>query len=253
MSLLQTRVVNRNDKSILKDALYISGTNVVVDQINTHRLDELEGPTIELNALVFSDTRGKFEPPLDNKGDIKGTTLQYRLRFKKGCRVMLKYNIDVTDGLTNGSQGTLIDIERNTDWKIQYLLVLFDKGASGAKRRQSIQHTSFLPNVTPMECIEKIFSLSKKSMNAFSTATAIQYPVRLAYAATAHKIQGHTLKKPQPLVVDLVTWLQPAMAYVMLSRVQSLVQLYILIQYQQKNPPLAIGIRRGAKNERNRS
>ena len=65
-------------------------------------------------------------------------------------------------------------------------------------------------------------------MNASSTATAIQFPLRLAYAATAHKIQGHTVKKPQPLVVDLVTWLQPAMAYVMLSRVQSLTQLYII-------------------------
>ena len=65
-------------------------------------------------------------------------------------------------------------------------------------------------------------------MNASSTATAIQYPLRLAYAATAHKIHGHTVKKPQSLVVDLITWLQPAMAYVMLSSVQNLSQLYII-------------------------
>ena len=155
MSLLQTRVVNRNDKSILKDALYISGTNAVVDQINTHRLDELEDPTIELNALVFFDTRGKFEPPLDNKGDIKGTTLQCRHRFKKGCRVMLKYNIDVTDGLTNGSQGTLIDIERSIDGKIKHLLVSFDNESSGVKRRQNMKHKHIcsLPNLAPIKCI----------------------------------------------------------------------------------------------------
>ena len=30
------------------------------------------------------------------------------------------------------------------------------------------------------------------------------------------------------MVIDLVTWLKPAMAYVMLSRVQSLSQLYIV-------------------------
>ena len=48
------------------------------------------------------------------------------------------------------------------------------------------------------------------------------------YAATAHKVQGHTVKAPQALIVDLVTWLRPAMAYVMLSRIQTLSQLYII-------------------------
>ena len=63
------------------------------------------------------------------------------------------------------------------------------------------------------------FSLSKNKKAASSTATAIQFPLRLAYSATAHKIQGHTVKKPSNLIVDLETWLQPAMAYVMLSRI----------------------------------
>ena len=36
------------------------------------------------------------------------------------------------------------------------------------------------------------------------------------------------MKKPSCLVVDLNSWLQPAMAYVMISRVQCLSQLFIL-------------------------
>ena len=73
-----------------------------------------------------------------------------------------------------------------------------------------------------------MFSLSKKSKNASSTATALQFPLRLAYAATAHKIQGHTIQKPKSLIADLMTWLQPAMANVILSRVQTVTQLYII-------------------------
>ena len=71
-------------------------------------------------------------------------------------------------------------------------------------------------------------SRSKFASRSSSTATAVQFPLRLAYAATAHKIQGHTVRKPSYLVVDLNAWLQPAMAYVMLSRIQCLDQLFIL-------------------------
>ena len=40
--------------------------------------------------------------------------------------------------------------------------------------------------------------------------------------------QGHTVKHPDSLILDLICWLQPAMVYVALSRVQCLEQLYIL-------------------------
>lgn len=40
--------------------------------------------------------------------------------------------------------------------------------------------------------------------------------------------QGHTVKNPEKLMLDLKCWLQPAMVYVALSRVQCLDQLYIL-------------------------
>ena len=61
-----------------------------------------------------------------------------------------------------------------------------------------------------------------------STATATNFPLSLSWASTCHKIQGHTVKNPNKLVLDLICWLQPAMVYVALSRVQCLDQLYIL-------------------------
>ena len=107
-------------------------------------------------------------------------------------------------------------------------MVKFDVEESGAERRKWFNLAKYSNDLTPISVIERTFSLSKTSKIGSSTATVIQYPLRLSYAATAHKIQGHTVKKPNSLVADLVTWLQPAMAYVILSRVQSITQLFII-------------------------
>ena len=122
---------------LTNDVLHISGTNAAVEKVNSQRLDEIDGLAVELTASVYSETRGNFLPSLDNKGDIRGTTLPYKVRLKKGCKVMLTYNIDVTDGLTNGSQGTLVDIITNKDGKIKYFLIKFDVESSGQKRRKN--------------------------------------------------------------------------------------------------------------------
>ena len=83
--------------------------------------------------------------------------------------------------------------------------------------------------MTPIDLIEFQYSLSKKNNISNATATAIQFPLRLAFAATAHKVQGLTVKKPNHLVIDLRKVREPAQAYVILSRVQSLCQLFIMV------------------------
>jgi exonuclease III len=83
-------------------------------------------------------------------------------------------------------------------------------------------------NVLPIKLIQFQYSLSKKNAGGSSNATVIQFPLRLAFASTAHKVQGLTVKKPNNLVVDLRTVREAAQAYVILSRVQALSQLFIL-------------------------
>ena len=63
---------------------------------------------------------------------------------------------------------------------------------------------------------------------ASNTAKIVQFPVKLCFATTAHKFQGQTVVKPKKLAVDLKTVFAAAQAYVMLSRVQSIEQLFIL-------------------------
>ena len=69
--------------------------------------------------------------------------------------------------------------------------------------------------------------MSGKSNNS-NFATVVQFPLKLAFAATSHRVRGLTVKTPTPLVVDLCSVLQPAQAYVMLSRVQELTLLFIV-------------------------
>ena len=84
-----------------------------------------------------------------------------------------------------------------------------------------------------VEKVEFGFSLSKGTKGNISTAKVIQFPVKLAFATTSHKIQGQTVKKPRKVVVDIRSVFQAAMAYVMLSRVESIKQLFILEEFDE--------------------
>ena len=142
---------------------------------------------------------------------------------------MLTTNIDTTDGLTNGTFGQVVGFEKN-DKRISGILIEFLNERSGRelrKRRPDLTKKYPGQNVTIIRKFEQEYSLTGKSKGS-ATATAIQFPVKLVFAATAHKVQGMTVKKPKSLVIDLRGRIQPAMAYIMLSRVQALDQLFIL-------------------------
>ena len=72
------------------------------------------------------------------------------------------------------------------------------------------------------------YSLGMKNTKASNTAKVVQFPMRLCFATTAHKFQGQTVVKPNKIGVDLKSVFAAAQGYVMLSRVQSIEQLFIL-------------------------
>ena len=72
------------------------------------------------------------------------------------------------------------------------------------------------------------YTLRKKSAAASSTATLIQFPIRLAFAIKAHKIQGASIQYPTKVAMDIDSSFQAGQAYVMLSRVQCLEQVLIV-------------------------
>ena len=84
------------------------------------------------------------------------------------------------------------------------------------------------PNCVTIERVALQYTLRKKSGEAGASATVIQFPVKLAFAITSHKIQGQTIPSPIKVALDLNSIFEDAQAHVMLSRVQQLEQIFIL-------------------------
>ena len=143
---------------------------------------------------------------------------------------MLTYNIDTCDSLTNGSFGEVIGIEFDKCGTITKVVVHFYDEKCGKERRKKYHNMQTYEgkNPTIIERIEFTYTLSKNTSVGVKNASVMQFPLKLAFAATSHKVQGQTVKKPNNLVIDLRTVRESAQAYVMLSRVQSLNQLIIL-------------------------
>ena len=137
-------------------------------------------------------------------------------------------NIDTCDGLTNGAKGEIIDFCRDSANNVTGVLVNFPDQDIGKNKRQHY------PNIlrkypehapTLIAKLEFQYGISKQDS---IKATCIQLPLKLCWAVTAHKFQGQTIFKPQKVILDLRKVKEPAQAYVMLSRVQELNQLFIL-------------------------
>ena len=75
------------------------------------------------------------------------------------------------------------------------------------------------------------YSLRKKGGVAGANVSLNQFPVKLAHAITAHKIQGQTIPKPLKVAFDLKSVFEEAQGYVMLSRVQELNQVFIIEEF----------------------
>ena len=126
-----------------------------------------------------------------NTGAIKGSQLQKTLKLKIGAKVMMTTNVDTTDSLTNGTFGSVFGFEKQDNGKITSILVEFEKEKSGKelrKQRPDIERKFPGRRITAIKKVEQEYSLSGRSKGS-ATAKAIQYPLKLNFATTAHKVQ----------------------------------------------------------------
>jgi hypothetical protein len=128
--------------------------------------------------------------------DFMDKNQQYvqELKLCINAQVMLLINLDVVNGLANGSRGIIKDFSEKG-----YPIVLFMNGVS--------------IEITPNSWYSDDNRIGR-----------IQIPLKLAYAITIHKIQGATL---DCALINLSNIFENGQAYVALSRVKSLDGLYI--------------------------
>ena len=129
--------------------------------------------------------------------------------MKKGARVTITYNIDTTDGIVNGSLGTIADFVKKGE-SIHQILVLFDDITTGEKTRE---HAN-LDKVVPISLVSFQYSVGRSQHNTVNPKV-IQFPIKLAWASTVHRFQGQTVMYPKAVVGHMERIKQPAQAYVL--------------------------------------
>lgn len=170
-----------------------------VDRINELELDKLanEGQQFieyELNTIFYKNVQN--EQKIINKY-IKNINCKQNLQLCIGVQVMLLKNIDLENGLANGSRGIVIDFVKDKP------LVRFINGE--------------------LRLID--YAIWEIEENNRKILRFEQIPLKVAYAISIHKSQGYTL---DCIEIDLFNIFEYGQAYVALSRVKNIEGLNII-------------------------
>ena len=187
-------------------------TNKEVNNHNLKILNTIDAKLFQVQAILQAP---KGYVPIIENGMYKDTQLFELLQFKIGSRIMLVQNLDISDSLVNGARGNVIGVVE-VNGKIKAIMVDFDYPECGMQRKRSSNINQ--PGV-PIFLNDHEFNLPKRRGYRAHNCTGkiIQFPLRLADAATAHKWQGVTNKKGNAYVCHGHKKMPEAMAYVMLS------------------------------------
>ena len=178
------------------DVITLATTNATVNKINHARLAEITGSPLR----AVADINGEFRENMYPADEV--------LELKPGAQVMFLRN-DSDGRWVNGTIGTVSRVT-GTVW------VEVD-GIDGAEE--------FEVEPATWERFRYTYDPETKKLEKEVVAEFEQFPLRLAWAVTIHKSQGHTYDSA---VVDLgPRAFSAGQSYVALSRVRSLEGLYL--------------------------
>ena len=156
---------------------------------------------------------------------VKAYSLPSRLpRIAVGARVMITKNIDTEHGITNGATGMITAILPTKEGKLlpEGVCIQFDNDKVGRgiteKRSNSIIPLGSVKIEPYEESMDPIEQERKGGIRR-------QYPLRLSWACTIHKVQGLTVEK---IVISMKSMFESGHAYVAFSRVTNLQGLHLL-------------------------
>ncbi|XP_033759145.1 uncharacterized protein LOC117341405 [Pecten maximus] len=207
--------------------------NKFVDDFNNNFMQNLT--TTKVNVQADTDVLSQTKLSLDVKKslidklpDKQANTGQLKTSLTIAVDMIydISVNIDVADGLTNGSTCVVKYIEyKQSTIRPAIVWVLFGNEKIGAMRRSQYQH---LLNRNVDKSWTPIFETKRTFMYNRKTFERIQFPLTPSAAKTVHKAQGATLDQ---VVVSLSQTKKrkiPHIHYVALSRVRSLQNLHII-------------------------
>ena len=211
-------------------------TKQKVDYYNQLMFDKLPVQSYEYNIITKTNCRTYLDnsnrvisvEDLERSSNIAKTTQENEIRnlqinspcmellsLKIGASVMCTTNLDLDNGICNGSLGIIMDFHMKLGIPIPFV-----KFANGITREIQIQYWQ---------------------SEEYPSIAIGQLPLCLAWAITIHKIQGATLSMAE---MDIgKTIFEYGQTYVALSRVQSLDGLYLSGFYHQNiraNPKVTL-------------
>lgn len=174
------------------DVITLATTNATVTKINTQRLAQITGQALKAVAEV----NGEFRENTFPADEV--------LELKLGAQVMFLRN-DPDGRWVNGTIGTVSRVA-GTVWV-------------------EVDDQEFEVEPTTWERFRYTYDAETKKLEKEVVADFEQFPLRLAWAVTIHKSQGHTYDQA---IVDLgPRAFSAGQTYVALSRVRSLDGLYL--------------------------
>lgn len=196
---------------------HMYATNRQADAHNSQELNKIKKQEHEYIARdkfipteEFKKSGGKFtSEDFETHSKLMDNAIPKKIILKRGALVMLRYNIDVENGLANGTQAHVrkcIHYEKNEEGSTQIDMVRI--------RLLENNETTWIEPVK--------FELQVPSKGIF---TRTQIPLIVAFAATIHKFQGATLSNA---IIDLgKSVFECSQAYVALSRTRNPNNLYL--------------------------
>lgn len=192
--ILESRIVDYDEKSNIKPTILYTH-NAQVDLINQNHLKLLIDKNKSSNEYLLQKT---VNPNYFGSVNIPSSLME-SLTLTVGAQVMLTINLDIINGLANGSRGVVTGFVEGTRSPI----------------------VKFLSQNEDIIVERYSNSVEDKGRLMYSYS---QIPLKLAWAITIHKSQGMTLDLVE---TDLSRVFEYGQAYVCLSRIKNLEGLYI--------------------------
>jgi len=201
IEILRTRenVKLVNENGILPTKIF--SLNRDVDNENEKELNNLVVKNPDLEFYEYEITYDVLKKSMKNfnmEERIRKTcNVPFTLQLCKGAQVMLMFNLDLDLKLCNGSRGVVVGFDGD------------------------IPIVKFLNGIT-MPIVHKTWTIEENGEPIF---TFTQIPLKVAFAVSAHKVQGITIDYAE---VDLTNIFEFGQAYVALSRCRTLEGLSII-------------------------
>ena len=235
INLLKSRKPTLLNKEQKQKAAHLYFKNKDVMSYNRSMLRTISKELYEIQAKLNVPKGSNYKPMIDkDKGTIGRSNFSDVLQIKMGARVMLIYNVNIPDLLVNGSLGTVVGIELSRNGNVECIVVAFDHPKAGLEQINEHRHVADKykdQRGCPIyqQTVEELIS-SRKGLNSGKTHGCsykiTQFPLRLAWGSTAHKVQGLEFKKGSDIITHGDVKMPNCMYYVMLSRAQALENVY---------------------------